>query len=56
MTCLEIIFAILGIIVALVIGGGQIYIAKRVKDFETRQDIRDEKRRTEQIYAESTRF
>lgn len=56
MTCLEIIFAILGIIVALVIGGGQIYIAKRVKDFETQQDIRDEKRRTEQIYAESTRF
>lgn len=56
MTCLEIIFAALGIIVALVIGSGQIYIAKRVKDFETRQDIRDEKRRTEQIYAESTRF
>lgn len=56
MTCLEIIFATLGIIVALVIGGGQIYVAKRVKDFETRQDIRDEKRRTEQIYAESTRF
>ena len=56
MSCLEIIFAILGIIVALVIGGGQIYIAKYVKDFETRQDIRDEKRRTEQIYAESTQF
>ncbi len=56
MSYLEIIFAILGIIATLVIGGGQIYIAKRVKDFETRQDIRDEKRRTEQIYAESTRF
>lgn len=56
MTCLEIIFAIISIITAIVIGGCQIYIAKRVKDFETRQDIRDEKRRTEQIYAESTRF
>ena len=56
MSCLEIIFAILGIIVALVIGGGQIYIAKCVKDFETRQEIRDENRRIGQIYAESTRF
>ena len=52
MTCLE----IFNIIVAAVIGVGQIHIAKRVKDFEIRQDTRDEKRRTEQIYAESTRF
>lgn len=56
MSCLEIIFAILGIIVALVVGGGQIYIAKRVKDFEMRQDARDEIRRDEQIYSEATRF
>lgn len=56
MTCAEIIFAAVGIIVALVIGIGQIYIAKRVKDFETRQDARDEKRRSEQIYSEATRF
>lgn len=56
MTCAEIVFAIVGIIVALVIGIGQIYIAKRVKDFETRQDARDEKRRSEQIYSEATRF
>lgn len=56
MTCLEVVFAIISIIVAIVIGGGQIYIAKRVRDFEARQDARDEKRRTEQIYAESTQF
>lgn len=56
MTCAEIVFAIVGIVVALVIGIGQIYIAKRVKDFETRQDARDERRRSEQIYSEATRF
>lgn len=56
MICAEIIFAVVGIIVALVIGIGQIYIAKRVKDFETRQDARDEKRRSKQIYSEATRF
>lgn len=56
MTCAEIVFTIVSIVVALVIGIGQIYIAKRVKDFETRQDARDEKRRSEQIYSEATRF
>ena len=56
MTCIEIIFTVVGIAVAFVVGIGQIYIAMRVKDFETRQDARDEKRRSEQIYAEATRF
>ena len=52
MTCSEII----SIIVAIVIGVGQVYIAKRVNDFEIKQDTRDEQRRNEQIYADATRF
>lgn len=52
----EIVISIISIVVALVVGGGQIYIAKRMKDFETRQDSRDEKRRQDEIYAEATRF
>lgn len=56
MTCIEIIFTIISLIVAIVVGCSQIYIAKKVKDFETKQDSRDEKRRKEQIYADATKF
>lgn len=56
MSCSEIIFSIINLAVAVVIGGGQIYIAKSVKDFETKQDRRDEQRRNEQIYADATKF
>lgn len=52
----EIIFSIINLAIAIIIGGGQIYIAKSVKDFETKQDNRDEQRRNEQIYADATKF
>lgn len=52
----EIIFSIINLAIAIIIGGGQIYIAKNVKDFETKQDNRDEQRRNEQIYADATKF
>lgn len=51
-----IVLTIAGIIVAIVVGGGQIYLAKSMKDFEARQDARDESRRKESVYAEATRF
>lgn len=51
-----IILAVVGIIVAIVVGGGQIYLAKSMKDFEAGQDARDESRRKELVYAEATRF
>ena len=56
MTLLEKIFAVVGILVALVVGIGQIYIAKRVKDFELKQDKRNEERKYNEIYATATRF
>lgn len=52
----EIIFSIINLAIAIIIGGGQIYIAKSVKDFETKQDNSDEQRRNEQIYADATKF
>lgn len=51
-----IVLAVAGIIVAIVVGSSQIYLAKSMKDFETRQDTRDESRRKESVYAEATRF
>ena len=56
MDAATIVLTVVGIIVAIVVGGGQIYLAKSMKDFETRQDIRDESRRKELVYAEATRF
>lgn len=56
MTYVEIIFTVISIVVAFIVGVGQIYIAKRVMDFEAKQDERDEKRRNEQIYSEATQF
>lgn len=56
MDIVTIVLAAVGIIVAIVVGGGQIYLAKSVKDFEIRQDTRDESRRKELVYAEATRF
>lgn len=56
MNCVEIIFTIINITVAIVVGGSQIYIAKKVKDIEIKQDNRDEQRRNEQIYADATKF
>lgn len=45
-----------GIIVAFIVGICQIYLAKKMKDFETRQDTRDELRRQDEIYAKATYF
>lgn len=56
MNCVEIIFTVINITVAIVVGGSQIYIAKKVKDIEIKQDNRDEQRRNEQIYADATKF
>ena len=56
MSYTEIMFAIVSTIIALVVGVGQIYIAKCVKDFETRQDARDEQRRKDTLYADATKF
>lgn len=56
MDIVTIVLTVVGIVVAIVIGGGQIYLAKSMKDFEARQDARDEFRRKESVYAEATRF
>lgn len=56
MNCVEIIFTLINITVAIVVGSSQIYIAKKVKDIEIKQDNRDEQRRNEQIYADATKF
>lgn len=56
MNCTEIIFTVINLTVAVVVGCSQIYIAKKVKDFEVKQDSRDEQRRNEQLYAEATKF
>lgn len=45
-----------GIIVAFIVGICQIYLTKKMKDFETRQDTRDELRRQDEIYAKATYF
>lgn len=50
MNCTEIIFTVINLTVAVVVGCSQIYIAKKVKDFEVKQDSRDEQRRNEQLY------
>lgn len=50
MNCTEIIFTVINLTVAVVVGYSQIYIAKKVKDFEVKQDSRDEQRRNEQLY------
>lgn len=56
MSCAEIIFTVINLTVAIVVGSNQIYIAKNVKDFEVKQDNRDEQRRNEHIYADATKF
>lgn len=56
MSCSDVIFAIISVIVAIVVGRGQIRIAQSVKDFDVRQDARDEQRRKEYLYAEATKF
>lgn len=56
MSCTEIIFTFINLVVAIVVGSSQIYIAKKVKDFEIKQDSRDEQRRSAQIYADATKF
>ena len=56
MSCAEIIFTVINLTVAIIVGSNQIYIAKNVKDFEVKQDNRDEQRRNEQIYADATKF
>lgn len=47
---------IIEVVITCVIGIWQIYIAKKMKDFEKRQDERDELRRKENVFAEATRF
>lgn len=44
------------IVIAVVVGSAQIYLAQKMKDIETRQDKREELRRQDDIYAEATRF
>lgn len=56
MDVIALVIAVFGIVVAIVIGCGQIYLAKKMKDFETRQDNCDEKRRQDAIYSETTKF
>lgn len=56
MNCVEIIFVIINLTVAIIVGFSQIYIAKKVKDFEVKQDNRDKQKRNEQIYADATQF
>ena len=56
MSCIENGLAITNIIVVFVIGKGQIRISKEVEEFIIKQDKRDEQRRTEQIYADATKF
>ena len=41
MSYIEIIFTVVNLIVAIVVGGSQIYIAKKIKDFEAKQDNHD---------------
>lgn len=48
--------SITGIIVAFIVGICQIYLSKKMKDFEMRQDTRDELRRQDEIYAKATHF
>lgn len=48
--------SIAGIFIALIVGCSQISLAKKMKDFEIRQDERDEQRRRNDIYAEATKF
>lgn len=47
---------IIEVVITCVIGIWQIYIAKKMKDFEKRQDERDELRRKENVFTEVTRF
>lgn len=56
MDVIALVIAVLGIVVAIVIGSGQIYLANKMKDSETCQDNRDEKRRQDMIYSETTKF
>lgn len=56
MNCTEIIFTVINIAVAIAVGSSQIYIAKKVKDIEIKQNNRNEQRRDEQIYADATKF
>lgn len=56
MDCVAIVCIVVAIVVALVIGIGQIYIARKMDALEKRRDKRDEKRRYDEIYAEATRY
>ena len=56
MDIVTIVIAVAGIIVTIVVGCRQIYLARFMKDFETKQDIRDESLRKKSVYAEATRF
>lgn len=56
MDIIALVVAILGIITAIIVGGGQIHLAKKMKDFEIRQDERDERRRHDLICSESIKF
>ena len=50
------ILSIIDIAITVVVGVGQFCISKRMKDFETRQDNRDERRRQDEVYAAATKF
>lgn len=56
MEIVSLVVSIIGVVIALIIGFSQIYFAKRMKDFEIRQDKRDELRRQNYIYAKAIQF
>ena len=56
MNIVSLLISIASVIVAIIVGYGQIKVGKEVEQFTKRQDARDEKRREAEIFAESTRF
>ena len=53
---LQVILAVAGVIIAIVVGAAQICLTKKMSKFESRQDERDERRRDAENYAIVTRF
>ena len=52
----SLIISVASVIVAVAIGGGQIYLARKMDKFEQKQNERDEKRRKDELFASVTAF
>lgn len=52
----EFVLSIIGFFVTLITGGWQIFLSMKMKNFEIRQDERDEKRRKEEVFSKATQF